>query len=143
MTRSHTVALASALALALAVAPPARAQTPGAPLGVVPVARGVLANGQPLAAGTYTLRLAAETVTPVVGQTPEQSRWVEFVQGDQVKGREIATVLTAADLAAVSTERAPKPGQSRADLLVGGDYLRLWINHAGTHYLVHLPIARR
>jgi hypothetical protein len=26
-------------------------------------------------------------------------------------------------------------------LLKGNDYLRVWINSAGTHYLVHLAVA--
>jgi hypothetical protein len=35
----------------------------------------------------------------------------------------------------------PRPGAARVELLRGGDYLRIWINHGGTQYLIHLPVA--
>ena len=106
--------------------------------------RAVLADGQPLGAGAYAVRLSDAPVTPVVGQAPDGAHWVEFVQAGQVKGREIATVVTAADLkAAGAVSRPPSAGAARVDLLKGGDYLRVWINRAGTQYLIHLAVAGR
>jgi hypothetical protein len=29
------------------------------------------------------------------------------------------------------------------ELLKGEDYLRVWINRGGNHYLVHLPVAKK
>jgi hypothetical protein len=29
------------------------------------------------------------------------------------------------------------------DVLKEGDYVRVWINRDGTHYLIHLPVALR
>jgi hypothetical protein len=118
------------------------AQATSPSLGRVRVARDVIANGQRLPAGSYTVRLTGDKGKPVVGQTTEASQWVEFVQGDQVKGRELATVLTAADAKAVAKGGArPAAGGASAVLLKGGDYIRVWINRAGTHYLLHLSVA--
>jgi hypothetical protein len=36
----------------------------------------------------------------------------------------------------------PKPNAARVDLLKGGEYLRVWMNSAGTHYIVNLAVAR-
>jgi hypothetical protein len=105
-------------------------------LGTVDIPRKVMADGKPLAAGSYTLRLTSESGSAVVGETPGSEIWVEFVQGSAVKGRELATVLTKADLKEMGKPLAP------GVTMLGGDktdgYLRIWINHAGTSYLVHL-----
>jgi hypothetical protein len=117
------------------------AQAGSASLGSVRVPVKVMADGQPLAAGTYTLRLSDEAVPPVVGQTPAESHWVEFRQSGQVKGRELATVLTTDEAKQISKEGLPAPGVTRVQRLKGDEYLRIWINRAGTNYLVHLAIA--
>lgn len=118
------------------------AQAPAATnnLGSVHIPRGVMADGEPLAAGTYTVRISPATVDPVVGESADGSRWVEFVQGQAVKGRELATVLSGPDVKAVAKEAPPAAGHARVELLLGGHYLRVWINHGGTQYLVHLVV---
>jgi hypothetical protein len=110
-------------------------------LGTVQVARQVLANGEAMAAGTYTLRVSDQAVAPVVGQTPTASCWVEFLQGGKVKGRELATVLTAAEVKALKKGAAPASGTARTDVLKGNDYLRIWVNRGGTNYIIHLALA--
>ena len=112
-----------------------------AALGSVRVPQAVTANGQPLPAGTYTLRLSADAVAPVVGQTPTASKWVEFVQGSQVKGKELATVATPAEVKQIAKMAPPAAGTAKVQTLKGEDYIRVWINHGGTHYLVHLAVA--
>ena len=107
-------------------------------LGSVRITTAVRANGAPLAPGTYTLRLTTETPSPVVGQTPAETRWVEFVQGGEVKGREVATVMTPAELEKISESRIPASGTAKTEMLKGNDYLRVWVNRGVTHYLVHL-----
>jgi hypothetical protein len=124
----------------MSVATPA-AQTAAQSLGQARLPRAVMANGQALPAGTYTLRLSADAVTAVVGQTPAESRWVEFVQNGQVRGREMATVLSATELAAVAEGRRPAAGAVQVELLKGNDYIRVWANRAGTHYLLHLAAS--
>jgi hypothetical protein len=42
----------------------------------------------------------------------------------------------------VADRGAPR-NSARVELLKGEDYLRVWINRAGNHYLVHLPVAKK
>ena len=109
-------------------------------LGTVRLPQSVMANGQPLAAGTYTTRLSTETASRVVGQPADSTRWVEFVQGGQVKGRELATVVPPADVKQVAKGTPPPQGTARIQTLRGGEYLRVWLNRAGTQYLIHLSV---
>ena len=123
---------------------PASAQAGAQSIGTVRLAQAARANGQALAAGTYTLRLTGENGSPVVGQGSTSERWVEFVQGGQVRGRELASVVAAADIGTVGkTKTPPGPGTSRVHTLKGGEYLRIWLNSGGTHYLVHLATAAK
>ena len=119
------------------MAPPA----PGASLGSVTLNRRVMANGQPLATGTYQVRLSAETPKPGLGQSPDGERYVEFVRGGKVVGREVATVVSAAEIGQIAKGARPPAGGARVELLKGDDYVRVWINRGGTHYLVHLVPA--
>jgi hypothetical protein len=112
----------------------------GESLGTVRLPRSVMANGQALAAGTYSARLSSETVSRVIGQPTESSRWVEFVQNGQVKGRELATVVAPADVKAVAKGTPPPQGSARVTALQGGEYLRVWLNRAGTQYLIHFSV---
>ena len=119
-------------------APPPKA---GTSLGQVKIAKDVIANGQPLPAGTYTLRLTGDPAKPVVGQTPAESQWVEFVQGQDVKGKELATVLSPADAQKiVRSGKAPESGSAAVETLKGGDYVRVRAVRSGQHYLVHLAV---
>ena len=118
------------------------AQTAGESLGSVSVSRAVKANGEALPAGTYTLRLLPQDLTKVIGQTPSESRWVEFVRGGKVVGKEVATVLTKTEAKAVVDGAAPAAGTSKTELLKGNEYLRIWVNRGGTQYLVHLAVPK-
>jgi hypothetical protein len=75
---------------------PATVPTGEVVLGTVTLPRAVRADGKPLAAGTYTLRLTAQAAQPTVpGQLPDLNRWVEFVQGKTVRGREVVSIIPA------------------------------------------------
>jgi hypothetical protein len=126
----------------------ARAEVPTgeSALGTVSIPRSVMADGKPLPAGRYTVRLTAQTAQPTVpGQVPDLNRWVEFVQGGTVKGREVVSIVPANEVK--DTQPGPDmPGhvatnQTRVEMLKGGEYLRVWINRGGNNYLVHLPPA--
>jgi hypothetical protein len=106
------------------------------------VPRNAVANGEPLAAGTYTVRLSSGAVPGAVGQTPDESKWVEFVQGTQVRGKEVATVMTADEVKKIAETSIPGPGTNKVQVLKGEEYLRVWINRANTHYLVHLALSK-
>jgi hypothetical protein len=110
-------------------------------LGTVTLPRPVKIEGKSLAAGSYQVRLTADTPPPVVGQSPDGARYVEFLKAGQVVARDVATVVPNADI--VEVGKAPKPptGTIKVQLLKGNDYLRVWINRAGNNYLIHLPTA--
>lgn len=57
-----------------------------------------------------------------------------------VAGREVASVVASADIEAVAKGPVPKPNTARVDPLKGGEHLRVWINSAGTHYLINLVV---
>jgi hypothetical protein len=135
------VVLAGLLISAVAVATmPTFAQESSnrAVLGSVTLTRKVLADGQPLAAGTYQVRLSSDQVKPVVGESPQGERYVEFVRAGKVEGREVATVIPSSDMSTMKYGRPPVNG-SKVEMLKGGDYLRVWINSGSNNYLIHLP----
>jgi hypothetical protein len=113
-------------------------------LGSVRIPRGVMADGKPLAAGTYQVRLTSQAAQPVVaGQQME--RWVEFVQSGQVRGREVVSIVPAAEVKDLNSgAKGPRPanGASRVDTLKGDEYVRVWINRNGVNYLIHLPPSK-
>ena len=111
-------------------------------LGTVHLTKKVTANGQPLAAGTYQVRLSSDQAPqPGVGQSADSERYVEFVKGGKVVGREVATVVSNSDIGQIAKGKKPTPGAASVEMLKGNDYLRVWINKSGTNYIIHLPIA--
>src|SRR5262245_61461744 len=126
-------------------AQPSTAPAPSVPtgelrLGSVHLPKGVKADGKPLASGTYTVRLTAQAATPdAKGQTPNAERWVEFLQGTTVKGREVVTIVPQSEIDKVQKDAPPPANGSKVQTLKGGDYVRVWINRGGNHYLLHLP----
>lgn len=135
------VILAAALVMSLVTPLAISAQTRPAntALGNVTLNRKVTADGQPLAAGTYQVRLSADEPKPVVGQSPEGARYVEFVRGGKVVAREVATVVSDTDVKSIVKGPQPARGGVRVDLLKGNDYVRVWINRGGTNYIIHMP----
>ena len=125
---------------------PATSEAPSAPtgdlaLGSVHLPRGVTADGKPLAAGTYTVRLTAQQAAPeAVGTTEALERWVEFSQGKTVKGREVVSIVPQAEIKLVVKDAPPASGASKVQVLRGNEYLRVWINRGGNHYLIHFNI---
>jgi hypothetical protein len=136
--------LAAALVMSL-IAPlaPLSAQTSSTTtsLGRVTLRHKVTADGKPLAAGTYQVRLSDERPQPAVGQSPDSERFVEFVRGGKVVGREVATVVSDADVASIAKGPRPAKNGVRVEMLKGNDYVRVWINRSGNNYIIHLPPA--
>ena len=121
----------------------AGAQAPAndpAMLARVQIPPGVLADGKPLPAGTYDVRLSSVKPGPdAVPNAAQQA--VEFVSGGVVAAREVAEIVRDDDLPPVgaSTQRAA-PGV-RVELLKGGEFLRISVKRDGVRYLVHLPVS--
>ena len=109
-------------------------------LGSVRIPKSVKADGKALASGTYQVRLTPQMATPdAKGQTAALERWVEFVKGGKVAGREVVTIIPQSEIDKVQKDAPPKANSSKVETLKGGDYLRLWINKGGNHYLGHFP----
>ena len=148
MNRYVNIGLACTLAAFLGAANNVSAQAKPAAqagttvsLGAVRLPRAVKADGQALAAGTYQVRVTETLASPqAAGQTPQYERWAEFLQGGKVVGREVVTIVPSSDIKQVAEMTPPPAGGSRSDVLKGGDYLRLWINRGGNHYLIHFNI---
>lgn len=132
-------ALVGAFAASTAFAQPGMSSNMA--LGTVHIARKVMADGKPLPAGTYQVRLTADEPKPAAGQSPSAERYVEFVKGGKVAGREVATVVSAEDIGKIAKGRKPKPNSSVVEMLKGGDYWRVWINKGGTNYIINMPPA--
>jgi hypothetical protein len=130
------IGLGSPLASASAQTRPANTS-----LGSVTLKNKVTADGQPLAPGTYQVRLSADEPKPAVGQSPEGERYVEFVRGGKVVAKEVATVVSDADVKTIAKGPQPAKGGVRVDMLKGNDYVRVWINRGGNNYIIHLPPA--
>jgi hypothetical protein len=111
-------------------------------VATVAIPRTVLADGKTLRAGTYRIRVTDQFVSPATGQSASAERWVEFLKGDAVAGREAASVIPAEDIASVAKGPKPRGRSARVDVLKGEDYLRVWINLETEHDVVNLPIVR-
>jgi hypothetical protein len=124
----------------------ARQDTPSLPaaagaLATVEIPRPVLADGKPLSPGRYELRVAAERPTPLVGQSPDAQRWVEFVANGAVVGREIAEILRDDDRPSTGASSEPARQGTRVEMLKEGQFLRISVTRAKQRYLVYLPVA--
>ncbi len=117
------------------------AQSTTTSLGSVALKKGVMADGKPLAAGSYVVRLTSDEAKPATGQSAGAERWVEFVQKGQVKGREVVSIVPDSDIAQIAEGPKPPKGGYRVDTLKGNDYVRVWINKQGNNYLIHFPAS--
>jgi hypothetical protein len=138
------VILVTALALAIAFPAPGRAQgrNVGANmnLGTITLAKKVMADGKPLAAGTYQVRLTNDgPQQAAAGESPDSEKYVEFLKAGKVAGRELATIVPNADIKSIAKTSPPKPGSAKVELLKGNEYVRVWINHGGNHYIINMP----
>ncbi len=112
-------------------------------LGSVRIPRAVKADGKDLKAGTYQVRLTSQDASPTVPGI-KMERWVEFVQGGKVAGREVVSIVPADEVKDLQPGPDAPPSTrtaSKVEMLKGNDYLRVWISRAGVIYLIHMPPA--
>ena len=112
-------------------------------LGSVRIPRVVKADGKDLKAGTYQVRLTSQDASPAVPGI-KMERWVEFVQGGKVVGREVVSIVPSDEVKDLQPGPDAPPSTrtgSKVEMLKGNDYLRVWINRAGVIYLIHMPPA--
>jgi len=110
-------------------------------LGTVHLTKKVLADGKPLAPGTYEVRLTSDSPKPAVGESPDAEKYVEFVRNGKVVGRELAVVVPSSEVGKIAKGPRPKGNGSRVDTLKGGDYVRVWIAKGGNNYIINMPPA--
>lgn len=133
-------------ALTVGVASAQQGQVPAGEtaLGSVRLTRSVMADGKPLKAGTYQVRLTSQDAAPPAAGI-KMERWVEFLQGGKVAGREVVSIVPQAELKDLmpGPDNLPRAGagSARVEMLKGNDYVRVWINRGGVHYLIHMPPA--
>jgi hypothetical protein len=136
------LALATALSVGGAVVQEKQpAKAAGGVLTTVHITQSVMANGKPLPAGVYELRLTNERPNPLPGQSPDAERWVEFVANGAVVGRDVAVVLRDDDLPSIGASSVPSRDGTRVELLKGGEFLRISVRRGGERYLVYLPVV--
>ena len=111
-------------------------------LGSVELPRRVMADGQALASGTYDLRVTADSAKPEApGQLAVLERWVEFRQGDEVKGREVVSIVPESEIDSIAKSAPPGNGTARVEMLKDNEYLRVWVNQNNIHYFIHLMVG--
>jgi hypothetical protein len=112
-------------------------------LGTVTLAKPTTADGKPLAAGTYQVRLTAQEAKPdAKGASENIERWVEFVQKGTVKGREVVSIIPQSEVKNVVKDPPPPAGgAAKVQMLKGNDYMRVWFNKGGNHYLIYFPTS--
>ena len=110
MTPRWLVGTAVAVLLSVGAAAQTSAQgqvpTAATSLGSVNLPRAVMANGQKLDAGTYQVRLTPEAAQPSVPGI-QMERWVEFVRGGKAVGREVVSIVPAAEVKDLNSPRGP------------------------------------
>jgi hypothetical protein len=146
---ASSLVAAPSLALAQHKAPNQQPGTDAAPtvptgelvLGTVHLTKATTADGKPLPAGVYQVKLTAQEAKPdAKGASENTERWVEFVQKGAVKGREVVSIVPQNEVKNVVKD-APPPanGAPKVQMLKGNDYLRVWFNKGGNHYLIYFP----
>src|SRR2546428_9867218 len=82
-------------------------------LATINLTHKAMADGKPLAPGTYQVRLTNDMPKPGLGQSPDGERYVEFVKNGQVVAREVATVVPNAEIRTIAKEAPPASGSAK------------------------------
>jgi hypothetical protein len=146
---ASSLVAAPTLALAQHKAPNQQPTTDAAPtvptgelvLGTVHLTKATTADGKPLPAGVYQVKLTAQEAKPdAKGASENTERWVEFLQKGAVKGREVVSIVPQNEVKNVVKDPPPPAnGAPKVQLLKGNDYMRVWFNKGGNHYLIYFP----
>ena len=106
------------------------------------LSRRAYATGQPLEPGPYRVGLTDELAPIVDQEPPTTTRWVEFLHKEDgaIAGRALTIVVPDSEIEEIAVDWVPR-NQVRVDELLGGDYVRVWLNRSGSSYLVHMPTS--
>ena len=114
---------------------------PGRTHPTVTISQQVMVDGKPLAPGTYEIYVSNDRPSTGAGTTDAQ-RVVEFARNGQVVATTLAELFPSARSGAVGTSGATGSARARAQLLRGGEFVRVSFNDADGRYLIHLPTGR-
>jgi hypothetical protein len=110
-------------------------------MATVRIAQPVLADGKPLAPGTYEVIITDEH-PPLDGGTPsENQRLVEFVQDKRIIATEIAEVFPVNEQGVVGTSGSDT-ARAVVQRLRGDEFVRIAVSDGGGRYLIHLPTGQ-
>ena len=114
-------------------------------LGSVHLTKATTADGKPLPAGVYQVKLTAQEAKPdAKGASENIERWVEFLQKGAVKGREVVSIVPQNEVKNVVKDAPPAAnGAPKVQMLKGNEYLRVWFNKGGNHYLIYFPTGEK
>ena len=129
---------------------PNTAAAPTAPtgdlaLGTRPLAKGG-DGGRQAAPGRHLRRQADGAGSGAEGGRHDarlSSAGSSSCRAERVKGREVVSIVPQAEIKMVVKDAPPAAGASKVQVLRGNEYVRVWINKGGNHYLIHLPAQRR
>ena len=82
---------------------------------------------------------AAERQRPTRRATASLERWVEFVKGGKVAGREVVTIIPQSEISQVQKDTPPQSELVEGRNAEGRRLRPLWINKGGNHYLITSP----
>jgi hypothetical protein len=129
---------------------PATAAAPTVPagelvLGTVHLTKATTADGKPLPAGVYQVKLTAQEAKPdAKGASENTERWVEFLQKGAVKGREVVSIVPQNEVKDVVKDSPPAAnGAPKVQMLKDNEYVRVWFNKGGNHYLIYFPTGSK
>lgn len=114
-------------------------QMPGRTHPTVTISQDVMIDGKPLPAGTYEINVTNERPNVGAGAPSENQRTVEFTRDGQVVARTVAEVFPRGSRETVGTSGAAASARARAEMLRGGEFLRVSFNDVDGRYLIHLP----
>jgi hypothetical protein len=112
---------------------------PGRTHPTVTITQQVMIDGKPLAPGTYQIWVSAERPDVGAGAPSEGQRVVEFARNNQSVARTIAEVFPSRSREAVGTSGNSGTARASAQLLRGGEFLRVSFSDAEGRFLIHLP----
>jgi len=112
---------------------------PGRNHPTVQISQQVMVDGKPLPAGTYEIWVTNERPDVDAGAPSDAQRVVELAQNGQVIARTIAEVFPRGSRQEVGTSGTTGAVRARAEMLRGGEFLRVSFNDADGRYLLHFP----
>jgi hypothetical protein len=114
-------------------------------LGTVHLTKATTADGKPLPAGVYQVKLTAQEAKPdAKGASENTERWVEFLQKGAVKGREVVSIVPQNEVKNVVKDSPPAAnGAPKVQMLKDNEYVRVWFNKRGNHYMIYFPTGSK